>query len=213
LLGDGRADGIVNSLIVAILSTILAVTFGALGAYASTPAGVAGRVFAAWGVGSRMAPPVLIALPIAAVVAGTAWAGSIPVLVVVYAAFNLPYVLWMMCAYLNDVPPALIESALVAGHTRNEVLRSVIWPMTRGGLAATAAVTFLLAWNELALALVLAGDANAMLPARLALHDRRPELWGELAALSVIGALPALVATALLHRRLARTLSFGIVRD
>jgi len=213
LLGgpDGRA--VVNSIVVAAGSTILAVAIGAAGAYAAVRAGLAGRIFAAWAFASRLVPPVIAAVPFFLVLSDIGWLDSTVALVLLYAAFNAPFVLWMVLSYLRDVPIALQEAALVAGHTHDEMLLQVAWPMLRGGILATAAFTFLLAWNELAFALVLTGDNAATLPAQLARLDHGPELWPRVAALSVIGLLPALIAAALMHRRLARTLSFGFVRD
>jgi multiple sugar transport system permease protein len=102
---------------------------------------------------------------------------------------------------------------LVAGLRREQLPLSVLWPMARGGLLATAAFTFVLAWNELAFALVLAQDAAMTLPAQLAQYDSRPELWARVAALGVVGTLPIFIALALMQRRLARSLSLGFVED
>ena len=72
-----------------------------------------------------------------------------------YTAFNLPYVIWMMRGYIEDIPLELEECALVDGCTRWEVLRKVVFPMARSGLFATAVFTFVFAWNDFLFALVL----------------------------------------------------------
>jgi multiple sugar transport system permease protein len=159
-----------------------------------------------------MTPPVMVAIPFVLLLPGLGLFGGFAVLVLLLAAFNLPYVLWMMRGYFLEVPAALEETALVAGLGREQVFAQVVWPMARGGLLPTAAFTFLLAWNELAFALTLTGDAFATLPAALARFGQEPELWGRIAALGVAGMLPVPIALALMGRRLARTLSLGVVR-
>jgi multiple sugar transport system permease protein len=209
--GDGLA--VVTSLIVASASTVLAVVLGTMGAYAIARNGLGGKLFAGWAMASRMAPPIMLAFPFFLVFAGIGRVGSVAVLVLILTAFNLPYVLWMMRGYLHEIPVALEEAAMVAGLRREQLPLSVLWPMARGGLLATAAFTFVLAWNELAFALVLIQDAAMTLPTRLAQYDSRPELWPRVAALGVVGTLPIFVALALMQRRLARSLSFGFVED
>jgi multiple sugar transport system permease protein len=213
LLTSGDGFAVVISLIVASASTVLAVVLGTMGAYVIARTGLGGKLFARWAMASRMAPPVMLAFPFFLVLAGIGRAGSVAVLVLILTAFNLPYVLWMMRGYLREIPVALEEAALVAGLRREQLPLSVLWPMARGGVLATAAFTFVLAWNELAFALVLAQDAATTLPAQLAQYDSRPELWGRVAALGVVGTLPIFIALALMQRRLARSLSLGFVED
>ena len=76
-------------------------------------------------------------------------------MILLYTAFNLPYVIWMMRGYILDIPRALEESALVDGCTRWQVIWKVVFPMCRAGLFATAIFTFVFAWNEFIFALVL----------------------------------------------------------
>jgi multiple sugar transport system permease protein len=210
--GGSDVRAIVNSLAVALLSTVLAVGMGTAAAYAIARPGLGARLFAGWAAAARMAPPVMIAFPFFLIFAGIGWVGTMAVLILVLTAFNLPYVLWMMRGYFRDVPVALEETALVAGLTREQVFAKVVWPMARGGLLATAAFTFVLAWNELVFALVLTQGAATTLPAQLARYGEQPELWGRIAALGVAGALPIPIALGLMRRRLARSLSLGIVR-
>jgi multiple sugar transport system permease protein len=213
LLVGTDAAAIAISIIVASVSTILAVVLGTIGAYVIARTGLRGQLFAGWAVASRMVPPVLLASAFFLLYTPVGRADSIAVLILLLGAFNLPYVLWMMRGYFRDIPAGLEEAALVAGLKREQLPRQVAWPMVRGGFIATAAFTFVLAWNELAFALVLAQDAATTWPAQLAQYDHRPELWGKVAALGVIGTLPVLVALALTRRRLARSLSLGFVRD
>lgn len=212
LHGDAVA-ALLSSVIVALASTLLAVGLGTIGGYAMAGSGPAGRLLAGWGMAARMAPPVAIALPFLLILGGMGQAESLAALVVIYAAFNLPYVAWMMRGYFREVSAALQEMAAVAGMGPEQIRRHVTWPMVRGGFTATAAFTFLLAWNELIFALVLMPQEAATVPLLLARLGQEPGQWAEAAALGAVSMLPAFVALALMGRRLARSLSFGVVGE
>ncbi len=213
LLTNGDIHAVLISLGIATVATALAIVSGTMGAIVLARAGFGGRLFAAWGLASRMAPPVMIAFPFLLLLGDYGKVGDIALLVLVLAAFNCPYVLWMMRGYFRDIPVGLEEAALIAGLSRKELPRNVLWPMARGGLLATSAFTFILTWNELPFALVLAKDSAVTLPVQLAGLAHDPELWGRVAALAVVGILPVLVALALMQGRVARSLSLGFVRD
>jgi multiple sugar transport system permease protein len=213
LLQGTTGTAIANSALVATASTLLAVALGSVGAYGVVRAGRGEGFLAGWSMASRMVPPAMLALPFFFTAAATDWTDSVPALTLLVALLNLPYAMWMMRGYLRDIPKTLFDAAEVAGLTDREIVTGVVWPMARGGLIATAAFTFLLAWNELVFALVLTGERAVTLPALLARTESRPELWTTLAGLSVIGIVPALVALLLMQRRLARSLSLGLVGD
>ena len=213
LLGGDAAAALLHSAGVALASTLIAMVLGTIGGYAMARSGLAGRLFAGWGMAARMAPPVAIALPFLLILGGMGRAEGLAALVVIYAAFNLPYVAWMMRGYFRAVPVALKEVAAVAGMGPEEVRRHVTWPMVRGGFAATAAFTFLLAWNKLVFALVLMPEGAATVPVHLARLGHEPDQWAEAAALGTAAMLPAVVALACMGRRLARSLSLGVVGE
>ena len=119
----------------------------------------------------------------------------------------------MMRGYFREIPVALEETAAVAGMSAEQVRWQVTWPMVRGGFVATSAFTFLLAWNELVFALVLMPEETTTVPALLARMGRQPDQWAEAAALGAAGMLPVVIALALIGRRLARSLSLGVVGD
>ena len=88
-----------------------------------------------------MIPPIAIVFPIFLLYVWFGWVDTYQGLIILYTAFNLPYVIWMMSSYIEDIPLELEESALVDGCTRFEVLRKVVFPMARAGLFATAVFT------------------------------------------------------------------------
>ena len=155
LFKDGDVITVWNWLVVAGLSTILAMLLGTTAAYSLARFRTGGDNLAIWIISQRMIPPIAIVFPIFLLYV---WLGLVDTflgLILLYTTFNLPYVIWMMRGYIEDIPLELEESALVDGCTRFEVLRKVVFPMARAGLFATAVFTFVFAWNDFIFALVL----------------------------------------------------------
>src|SRR5215813_9684307 len=108
-----------------------------------------------WIISQRMMPPVAIAFPVFLLYVWLGWVDTYIGLITLYTAFSLPYVIWMMRGYIEDIPLELEESALIDGCSRWEVLWKVVFPMARSGLFATAVFTFVCSWNDFLFALVL----------------------------------------------------------
>ena len=134
-------------------------------------------------------------------------------LIILYTAFNLPYVVWVMRGYIQDIPLELEESALVDGCTRWQVFVRVVWPMARSGLFATAVFTFVFAWNEFIFALVLTRSAVTTFPVQVTHYfGGQSNFWAKIAAMSVLGTVPIFIAVTLLQRYLVRGISLGAVK-
>lgn len=134
-------------------------------------------------------------------------------LILLYTAFNLPYVIWMMRGYIVDVPLELEESALVDGLNRREVIWKVVFPMVRPGFMATSVFTFVFAWNDFLFALVLTRTEVITLPVMLTHYFRgQSNFWAKIAAMSVLGTLPIFVAVWVMQRYLVRGISLGAVK-
>ena len=142
------AETLVNSLIIATSTTIIAMVLGTMCAYSMARFRTGGHNFAIWIMSQRMLPPIAIVFPLFLAFAFVDILDTFPSIIVVYVAFNLPFVIWMMRGYIEDVPVAIEESALVDGCTRWQVLYKIIVPMSRAGIFATAVFTFLFTWNE-----------------------------------------------------------------
>ena len=155
LFRDGDAWSVWNSLVTAGVSTVFAMLLGTLAAYAIVRYRTGGQHLALWIISQRMVPPICIAFPVFLLFVAWRWVDTYIGLIVLYTAFNLPYVVWMMRGYLQEIPLELEHSALVDGLSRVGVLRKVVLPMARGGLFATAVFTFIFAWNDFLFALIL----------------------------------------------------------
>ena len=213
LFRDGDAKTIGNSLVIATVSTVLAMFFGTLCAYSIARFRTGGDNFAMWVLSNRMLPPIVIVFPIFLLYVKLGWVDTYIGLIVLYTAFNLPYVIWMMRGYIQDIPLELEESALVDGCTRWGVFRKVVLPMARSGIFATAVFTFVFAWNEFLFALVLTRSEVTTFPVQVTHYlGGQSNFYSKIAAMSVLGTLPIFVAVAMLQRFLVRGISLGAVK-
>jgi len=213
LFRDGDAVTVWNSLVLAGASTILAMIIGTLAAYSLVRFKTGGENLAVWIISQRMMPPVAIVFPIFLLYVFFGWVDSYHGLILLYTAFNLPYVIWMMRGYIEDIPLELEESALVDGCGRWAVLWKVVFPMARTGLFATAVFTFVFAWNEFLFALVLTRTEVITYTVQVTHYfGGQSNFWAKIAAMSVLGTIPVFVAVATMQRYLVRGISMGAVK-
>ena len=213
LFKDGDVLAILNSLIVAGVSSGIAIILGTLCAYSLARFGTGGENLAMWIISQRMIPPIAVVFPIFLIYVYFGLVDGYFGLILLYTAFNLPYVIWMMRGYIVDVPLELEESALVDGLNRWEVIWKVVFPMVRTGLMATSVFTFVFAWNDFLFALVLTRTEVITFPVMLTHYfGGQSNFWAKIAAMSVLGTLPIFVAVSVMQRYLVRGISLGAVK-
>jgi len=213
LFKDGDVLAILNSLIVAGASSGIAIVLGTLCAYSLARFGTGGENLAMWIISQRMIPPIAVVFPIFLIYVYFGLVDGYFGLILIYTAFNLPYVIWMMRGYIVDVPLELEESALVDGLNRWEVIWKIVFPMVRAGLMATSVFTFVFAWNDFLFALVLTRTEVITFPVMLTHYfGGQSNFWGKIAAMSVLGTLPIFVAVSVMQRYLVRGISLGAVK-
>jgi multiple sugar transport system permease protein len=213
LFKDGDVVAILNSLIVAGVSSVIAMILGTFGAYSLARFKTGGENLAMWIISQRMIPPIAIVFPIFLIYVHFGMVDTYAGLILLYTAFNLPYVIWMMRGYIADIPLELEESALVDGCTRWQMLWKVVFPMARSGLMATAVFTFVFAWNDFIFALILTRTEVITFPVQLTHYmGGQSNFWSKIAAMSVLGTLPIFIAVTLMQRYLVRGISLGAVK-
>ncbi len=203
-----------NSLIVAISSTVLAVGMGTLTAYGFSRFKVKGEADLLFFIlSTRMLPPVVVAIPMflmyrAVGLNDTHWG-----LIILYTAFNLSFSVWLMKGFMDEIPKEYEEAALVDGYTRLEAFFKVVLPEAATGIAATAVFCFITAWNEYAFALIMtnrrAQTAPPFIPSQVG--SGLPD-WTVIAAGTFLFLLPVAVFTFLLRSHLLRGVTFGAIR-
>jgi multiple sugar transport system permease protein len=213
LFKDGDAATVGNSLFIAGCSTVVSMFIGTLCAYSLARFKTGGENLAVWIISQRMIPPIAVVFPLFLLYVWLGWVDTYYGMILLYTAFNLPYVIWMMRGYIEDVPIDLEQSALVDGCTRWQVLFRVVFPMVRTGLFATAVFTFVFAWNDFLFALVMTRSAATTYPVQVTHYfGAQSNFWAKIAAMSMLGTLPVLVAVAALQKYLVRGISLGAVK-
>ncbi len=213
LFKDGDVWAIYNSLIIASVSTVVAMVLGTAAAYSLARFKTGGQNLAIWIISQRMIPPIVVVFPIFLLFVWFGWIDSYVGLILLYIAFNLPYVIWMMRGYIEDIPVEVEESALTDGCSRWQALRKIVFPMARTGIFATAVFTFIFAWNEFVFALILTRTDVLTFPVLVThYYGAQSTFWAKIAALSVLGTLPVFFAVATLQRFLVRGITMGAVK-
>lgn len=208
---------LLTSAIVAVVSTFCALVIGTLAAYALTrfqlPYAL-NRRLSLWILSTRMFPAIVTAVPLFLMMRDLRLLNTKASLIIVYTAFNLPFVVWMMRGFFAEVPRDLEEAALVDGDSRLGALVRVVLPLVSPGLAATAVFCLIVSWNEFLFALVLTQtDASMTLPVGIAGRVTQFEIkWGVMSAAAVVAMMPILIFALAMQRYLVRGLSLGAVK-
>jgi multiple sugar transport system permease protein len=208
---------LLTSAIVAVVSTACALVIGTLAAYALTrfrlPYNL-DRKLSLWILSTRMFPAIVTAVPLFLMMRDLRLLNTKAALIVVYTAFNLPFVVWMMRGFFAEVPRDLEEAALVDGDSRLGALVRVVLPLVSPGLAATAVFCLIVSWNEFLFALVLTQtDASMTLPVGIAGRVTQFEIkWGVMSAAGAVAMVPILIFALAMQRYLVRGLSLGAVK-
>lgn len=200
-----------NSLVVAGGSTLLGLALGIPATFAmawhrmSWPA--TATLFA------RMAPGTLFLLPWLVMFTALGLTGGRLVLVLTHAVITLPVVIWVLLPYMEAIPRELVESAQIDGAGQAQVLGRVVLPVAVPGVVVAAILAFVFSWNYFLFALVLSGlESKTAIVASFNFVGEGVTNWGALMAAAVVIALPPLLLTLLIQRRLVGGLSAGAVK-
>ncbi|MDW6020363.1 carbohydrate ABC transporter permease [Mesorhizobium sp. BAC0120] len=211
---SGYPNRFMNSLIVAITSTVLAVGMGTFTAYGFSRFKIKGEADLLFFIlSTRMLPPVVVAIPMflmyrAVGLNDTHWG-----LIILYTAFNLSFAVWLMKGFMDEIPKEYEEAALVDGYTRMQAFFKIVLPEAATGIAATAVFCFITAWNEYAFALIMtnrrAQTAPPFIPSQVG--SGLPD-WTVIAAGTLLFLLPVAIFTFVLRNHLLRGVTFGAIR-
>ncbi len=206
-----------NSVLLASMSTIGALLIGVPAAYGLArfewPRGWDLRI-SDWILSTRMLPPIVTIVPLFLMLRDVHLLNSLEGLALIYTAFNLPFVVWMMRGFFDEVPREMEEAAMLDGESRTGALLRIVLPLVKPGLAATAVFCLVVAWNEFLFALILTQTEAAMtLPVGIASRVTQYEIkWGAMSAAGVVAMLPVLVFASAAQKYLVRGLSLGAVK-
>jgi multiple sugar transport system permease protein len=204
----------INSMIISVSSTLLAVAMGTLTAYGFSRFRMPGEQdWLFFILSTRMLPPVVVAIPMFLMYRAVGLVDTHIGLIILYTAFNLSFSVWLMKGFIDEIPKEYEEAALVDGYTRMEAFFKIVLPQSATGVAATAVFCFITAWNEYAFALMMtnrrAQTAPPYIPSQLGSGVTD---WTAIAAGTLLVLLPVAVFTFLLRKHLLRGVTFGAIR-
>lgn len=209
----GGASGIMDSLVVAGIAASLSVGFGVLAAYSIARYKTGGENLAFWILSIRMAPPVAAIIPLFMLMRQAGLIDTHASLILSYFLFNLPFAVWLIKGFFEEIPSNIEGAALVDGFNRWQVFQRIALPLAVPALIVTGLFCFIFSWNEFLLALVLTGSDVVTLPLVISgMVGGHEIMWGEISALATFASLPVIIVSLLLQRYLVRGLTLGAVR-
>ena len=215
LAQHGLLRYIANSAIVAGATTVVSIVIASLAAYALARFKLRwGRYYLLLLLALSMFPQIAIAGPVWRLLSWLGWLNSYHGVVAAYISLSLPFAIWVLTTFFNELPRDIEEAALIDGCSRWQALRMVVLPLAAPGLFTAAILVFIHAWNEFFFALIiLTYPAVQTLPVGIALFPGEYTMpWGEIAAASTIATLPLVALTLVFQRRIVQGLSAGAVK-
>jgi len=211
----GFSNVIANSFTVSLISTLIAVVVGSLAAYSLSRFRFRGkRILMIWILLTRIFPPVTFVIPIYSIMRNAGLMNTRTALILAYIAFNLPFAIWMLVNFFNEIPMEIEESSMVDGATLYQTFSRIVLPLVLPGLAATAIFTFIMSWNEFMYAMIfLQSPKLATVPVALSgLITEYLVLWGPMSAGGIMSVIPILVFVVLMQDYLIKGLTLGAVK-
>jgi len=214
VLDRGVGPYLANSAIATVISVLLVLLLATPAAYALSIRPVKKtRDVLFFFISTRMLPVVAAIVPLYIAAKTVHLLDNIATLIILYTAMNLPIAVWMMRSFFQEVPKELIEAATVDGAPLRTVLREVMLPIVAPGLAATALICFIFAWNEFFFAVNLTASQAATVPVFLVGFITSEGLyWAQLSAAATLATLPVLIAGWIAQNQLVRGLSMGAIK-
>ena len=205
---------LLSSTIVAGVSTLLTLLFAVPAAYALARLDLPGkRASGFYVLATQMLPPVGLIIPYYLMLQKIGGLDTYGGLIAIYLTFSLPFAIWLMVSYFEDIPREMEEAALLDRAGRLRALWYVILPQVRGGIAVTTIFVFLNAWNEFLFAVVLGG--NRVRPVTVAMFNFisvEQTLWAKLAAGAMLAMAPVILLGLLAQRHIVKGLTVGAVK-
>ena len=200
--------------IIAIGATALSVIFGTLAAYSIVRFHTGGDNYAFQFLTVRMFPPIAVVVPMVVLFSMLRLSDTYVGLILAYTAFTLPFSIWMIRSFIEEVPEELEGAALIYGMRPLDAFLKVTFPLIRGGVLATALFVFILNWSEFLFALTLTTGHVVTVTLQVAnyVSASSGKLYGVQAAMGTISTLPVILFGYLIQRHLVRGLSFGAIK-
>lgn len=208
-------NNILNSVIVAGCTTLIAIIVSALGAY-----GVVrffpkfGRVMTRVLITTYMFPPILLAVPYSIIMGKFGMMNNRVGLVIVYLSISVPYAVWLLVGFFQTVPLEIEESGRVDGASKLQVFTKIVLPIVAPGVVAVAIYTFINVWNEFLYSLIMINSSSKMTVAVAlkSLGGQEVLDWGVMMAASTLVVVPSVIFFMLIQKKIAGGLAAGAIK-
>lgn len=205
-----------NSVIIGLGSTLAAVVLGTCCAYGFSRFRIAGaKDWLFFILSTRFLPPLAVVAPVLIMYRQVDLQNSHLGLILLYTVFNLSLAVWLMKGFIDEIPKAYEEAALIDGYSRLQAFLRVILPQARTGMAVTAVFCLISAWNEYGFALTLNSQTAVTVPVYFAglQGNINGVPWPQVAAGSLVFVAPIVVFTVLVRKHLLRGVTFGTIKQ
>lgn len=215
LFGDvSIMPSLITSAIVSISTTFLTIVLAIPAAYAFARLRLpAKKTLGFYTLATQMVPPVGLVIPYFLILSRVGWLDTYQGMIIVYLTFSLPFAIWLLVSYMEDIPLEMEEAAFLDKASRLKTLWYIIIPQVRGGIAVTIIFVFLNAWNEFLFAVQLGG--NTVRPVTVAMYNFvsvEQTLWAKLSAAALIAMLPVVIIGITAQKQIVKGLTVGAVK-
>ncbi len=202
-----------NSIVVAVGATVIAIPFAFLASYAFRRFNTGGRVLQFGILGLQMLPPIVLSIPIFMLMKSLNLLNTRGALMASYLSFNLPFLIWMLMGFIDGIPKELEEAGVIDGASRLQCVLRIVFPLAAPGIMASAILNFILCWNEFLFALMLTAEKTSTVPIALAaMQTERGVMLGSLAAATSLAIIPMVALSIGIQKYLVRGLTFGALK-
>lgn len=202
-----------NSLLIAVMTTLIALAIGALAAYVIDRHRTGGPVAPIAILATQMMPPIVLVIPFFLIFKKIGLTDTHAGLVISYLTFNLPYVIWLLMSFFKRVPRELDEAGLIDGCSPFTVFLRIVLPAALPGIGAAAVLSFVLCWNEFLFALMLTGQETKTLPVAISsLVTQQGTAIGAVSAATMLAITPMVIVYFAIRKLLVAGLSLGAVK-
>ena len=214
LLDNNALEGIRDSLIVALSTAIVSVSVGSLAAYSLARYRTGGDQFSFWILSTRMFPPVASAIPLFLIFRDLELLDTYWVVIISNTIFNLPFAIWLLKGFIEDLPVELEEAALIDGTSTFGAFWRVTLPLISPGLVTALLFTFVFTWNEFMFALLMTRrNVRPLTVVIQSLAGGHEILWSQIAAAGIMAIIPGTLLILFLQRYIVRGLTMGALKN
>ena len=203
-----------DSLIIATITTTLTLLLSIPAAYSLARLNLVGKKKLGFYVlATQMIPPMGLVIPYYLILGKFGWLDTYHGMIIVYMTFSLPFAIWLMVSFMEDIPREMEEAAFLDKASRVKTLLFIIIPQVKGGIAVTTLFTFMNAWNEFLFAVQLSG--NKVRPVTIAMYNFvsvEQTMWAKLCAAALIAMIPVIIIGIIGNNHIVKGLTLGAVK-